>query len=185
MKFHSSCSCILFSFSVYSFFGKNHIDLHSSDGTFAFLLGIIFIACASPHFQKVSNFILGGKNLRTISEHTAVHWCVCSGNFLHLLKIITSFQLLYLANNNLKQLMFSIMNIIRVQSITYLGRISLDDRKQENHKTSHRQCFSEKLITSNSYINDKIIWAMAVYIIMLTSKRSYKRYTLWIVLFMQ
>lgn len=119
----------IFILCLFIFFGKIILIYTAVMGRLLFLLGIIFIACASPHFQKVSNFILGGKNLRRISEHTAVHWCVCSGNFLHLLKIITSFQLSYLANNNSKQLMFSIVDIIRVQSITYLGRISL--RRQE------------------------------------------------------
>lgn len=58
---------------LFIFFGKIILIYTAVMGRLLFLLGIIFIACASPHFQKVSNFILGGKNLRRISEHTAVH----------------------------------------------------------------------------------------------------------------
>lgn len=181
MKLRSSCSCILFSFSDDSFFLKK-ILIYTSDGTLLAYWELFFIASARFDFQKVSNFILGWWGKQPLSN--SVHRCVCCGNFLYRLQ---SFLLIFNFHIKLTTIQnnWRFSSYISVQFITYLGKnTSTQMIKQKNHKESNTM-FSEHLMTSYSCINNKTMWATAVYKITSTSRRSYKYSTLWIVLFMQ
>lgn len=62
---------------------KKLIDLHTSEGTFTFLLEkIVFKASTSPQLQKASNFILGvgGGGSRVFSQDSALQKYVICGN---------------------------------------------------------------------------------------------------------